>query len=323
MEFLFVTKLWINGEESKLLIDPIAVKSIRDCLTEQTSDPLPVRRGRRPSSATISSSSSNDTLSRLDEMILSEWEEHEMHFPAYEITAVAERSQVLFERRRFGVEEYYSSGLSPNCKRAFYLGSRSIVIYSLERFPEIIEKDVLLRRRPADTENYNDAQAVLTDRFLAITCQEKDSHQHNLLVLEHSSPGIAGKLLGSELIDMHPTCLAMYESGDRTWVMVGGQTNMVGKIQVYRLENVRGSLCLKRQEAQFNKCIPNPLSNDWPKTIDISSDGRRLVCITQRTNKVLVWFLSDHARPRQAAFEISKTYENVSLLDSNVLCRKY
>jgi len=81
---------------------------------------------------------------------------------------------------------------------------------------------------------------------------------------------------------MRPTCLAMYELGDRMWVAVGGQTNMVGKIQVYRVENVDGIIRLRRQEARFDKLKPNGLLDDWPKTIDFSPDGRRLVCVTHR-----------------------------------------
>jgi len=92
---------------------------------------------------------------------------------------------------------------------------------------------------------------------------------------------------------------------------------MVGKIQVYRVENVDGIIRLGRQEARFDKLKPNNLLDNWPKTIDFGPDGRRLVCVTHRANKVLVWSLSDHACPQQAAFEIMKTYDNISLLAPN------
>jgi hypothetical protein len=250
-------------------------------------------------------------------MILKHWKENKMHFPPSELTTISEHSQVVFERRRFRAEKYYSSGLSPNCKAAFYLGSRGVVVYSLEGFPQkILDRDVLLRKRPSATESYKVAKATLTNRFLAIACQGIDSHPHQLLVLEHSPPGTANTPSVPESLDMRPTCLAMYELGDRMWVVVGGQTNMVGKIQVYRVENVDGIIRLGRQEARFDKLKPNGLLDDWPKTIDFSPDGRRLVCVTHRANKVLVWFLSDHACPQQAAFEIMKTYDNVSLLAS-------
>ena len=105
-------------------------------------------------------------------MILKHWKENKMHFPPSELTTISEHSQVVFERRRFSAEEYYSSGLSPNCKAAFYLGSRGVVVYSLERFPQqIIDRDVLLRKRPSATESYKVAKATLTNRFLAIACQ--------------------------------------------------------------------------------------------------------------------------------------------------------
>lgn len=194
------------------------------------------------------------------------------------------------------------------------MSSRSIVVYSLENFPQINESNVLLRKRPNATESFNVAKATLTNQFLAIACQGFDSHPHKLLVFKHSPPGTANTASVSESLSIRPTCLAMYELGDRVWVVVGGQTNMAGKVHVFRVESVSGIFRLRRLEARFDKLKPNPLLDDWPKTVDFSPDGQRLVCVTHRTNKVLVWFLSDHACPQQAAFEIMKTYDNVSLL---------
>lgn len=243
-----------------------------------------------------------------------QWGEDALHFPALDVTAEVERAQVHFERGRLGfATEYYTSGLSPNCNTAFYLGSSGIVVYSLNNFPEILERDVLLRRRPSTTEKYNNAKATLTNQYLAIVYQSAELHKYYLLVLEHSILNGAGTTLHPVFLDMHATCLAMHESGDRTWVTVGGQKNHAGKIQVYCIENVNGSLSLREQVAQFNKCVPNYLLNEWPKIINFSPDGRRLVCVTETYNEVLVWFLSDNARPRQAAFKIARKYGTVSL----------
>jgi hypothetical protein len=104
----------------------------------------------------------------------------------------------------------------------------------------------------------------------------------------------------------------MYEANDRTWISVGGRLGSarVGSIRMYRVEDVRGKLTLSRH-ADFDHQRPNPLLGDWLKFAEFSSDGRRLVCLTNN-NRILVYFLSNNARPREAPFEIRKKFELVS-----------
>jgi hypothetical protein len=295
-------------------------------LAEQTGDSSTVEIVTEDTTSlreTTPSLSLNDTLPAT--MNFERWKEDKQHFPPFEITTIIERSQVIFPKRLCRTETYYSSGLSPNCKAAFYLGLGGVVVYSLERFlPKIGKDDVLLRRQPNATENYDVAIATLTNRFLAITCQSNDSRSNRLLVFEHSppgTPGTANTLSVGETLHIHPTCLAMHESEIGIWVVVGGRiqvtvgrrSHMAGKIQVYQVKMADGIIRLKRQAARFMSKL-NSLLEDWPKTIDFSPDGERLVCITQMTNKVLVWSLDDQACPQQAAFEIMKTYDTVGFL---------
>jgi hypothetical protein len=237
-----------------------------------------------------------------------EWMEPEEDFLPCKISTAIEFSQIPLGRRFFN--KHYSAGLSPDCNSVFFLSEKNIVVYSLDNFPKVLEADVRLNKAPLASDDYKAAKATLTNRFLAIIMRGKS---RQLSVFEHSASMDNGRDLGSDLFHMwYPDCLTMHEASDRTWVAIGGRSSQAGSIKMYRIEDVHGKLSLKRHDAQFEKCVPNALSNDWLKVIDFSPDGRRLVCLTNNKNKVLVWFLSNNARPRQAAFEIERPYEGVS-----------
>jgi hypothetical protein len=239
-----------------------------------------------------------------------EWKESEEDFPSFEISTVVESSPIPFGKQFSN--KHYSAGLSHDCSSAFFLSERSIVVYSLENFPRVREMDVRLSVEPPTRGEYEAAKATLTKRFLAVIARGKVNHQ--LFVYEHGVPIENGGKFGSDLFHTwYPTCLAMHESRDRTWVAVGGVSNKVGSIRMYQIEEVRGRLSFRRHDAHFENCVPNALYNDPPKVLDFSPDCRRLVALTSKRNKVLVWSLSNNARPRQAAFEIMKRYEGVSV----------
>jgi len=250
-------------------------------------------------------------------------------------------------------DEYYSAGFSPNCGSVFLLGNKNILVYSLQKFPDplskfpskhhsslyveffkpdetiilrltgivltldFLAKDAIkLNRIPRTKDEYDAANATLTNNFLALITK---GSQNRLSVFKYGSFAEESFEVAAHSFDnWRPTCLTMYEATDRTWIAVGGYSsqNPGVSIKMYRVEYINGNFCLKKHEGLFEKCEPNGLKNDWPKVLEFSLNGRRLSCITQKRNKVLVWFLSNNARARQAAFEIPKSYEWVSILIS-------
>lgn len=236
--------------------------------------------------------------------------ESEAHLPPFEMTTAKDCPRVILPKSVFESNDCYSAGLSPNCGLAYFLREKDILIYSLSDYPKVTERNIILKRTPSIDEDYKDTRAVLTNRFLAVLSRGRS---HRLSIYEHGSQKAQGVDIGSEVFDMwYPTCISMFEASNRTWVAIGGHSNREGRIRLYRIENSHGKLSLRKHDAQFETSQPNALSNDWPKVINFGPDGRRLVCVTKNKNKVLVWFLSDNARPRQAPFAIMKSYEAVS-----------
>jgi hypothetical protein len=236
-----------------------------------------------------------------------DWMEPEEDFQRFQISKEVEGFQIPFER--CFSPSHYAAGLSPKCSSVFFLSPKNVVVYSLDNFPKVTKEDIRLNKVPPAKGEFKAAKATISSRFLALIIR---ANPNRLLLYEYDVSAKNEGDIGSEVFDMwYPTCLAMHEANDRTWVAVGGRYNL-GSIKMYSIEGFRGKLALKRHDARFDKCVPNALTNDWPKVVDFSSDGRRLVCLTNK-NKVLVWFLSNNARPRQAAFEIIKPYEAVSV----------
>jgi len=180
----------------------------------------------------------------------------------------------------------------------------------------LAKDEIRLKRIPRTKDEYDAANATLTNNFLALITK---GSQNRLLVFKYGSLDEESfEVADHSFENWRPTCLTMYEATDRTWIAVGGYSshNPGASIEMYRIEYINGKFCMKKHDALFEKCEPNNLKNDWPKVLEFSLDGRRLSCITQMSNKVLVWFLSNNARARQAAFEIQKSYEWVSILVS-------
>ena len=67
---------------------------------------------------------------------------------------------------------------------------------------------------------------------------------------------------------------------------------------------------MTRHDADFNRSEPDWLASDFLKMISFGPHGRRLVCVTKR-NRILVWLLSNNARPIEAPFAIVKDYSPV------------
>jgi hypothetical protein len=284
----------------------VELKVIRDCLNEEIITLCPPRRPSTISSIG-SSSTLRDTLTKPQEMNPQEWMESEEDFQHFQIYK-EEGVQIPFER--CFSSNHYAAGLSPKCSSVFFLSPKNIVVYSLDNFPKVTKEDIRLNRVPPAKGEFKAAKATITDRFLALIIRANPSR---LLLYEYDVSAKSEGDIGSEVFEMwYPTCLAMHEASNRTWVAVGCRRDNLGSIKMYSIEGFRGKLALKRHDAMFDKCVPNALANDWPKVVDFSTDGQRLVCLTNK-NKVLVWFLSNNARPRQAAFEIMKPYEAVSV----------
>src|SRR5207248_6849842 len=119
--------------------------------------------------------------------------------------------------------------------------------------------------------------ATISDSFLAIITRE------GLTVFQYG-PATAGtnRKVGTLPFDgWDPTCLAIHEGNDRTWICVGGRWQLTsGSIRMYQIEYNHGRPTLSRHSVSFDQLGPDPLKSDFPKMVYFGPDAGRLVCLT-------------------------------------------
>lgn len=287
------------------------VNVICDCLAEEEGlsiNPSQISKSISPQSSLAPTSVSEEKLAAQDWM--------EEPFPPLNVSAKASKLRVELDRGSFyRPVRYLAAGLSPNCKSAFFLSEDFVVIYSLNEMSTapIGKKNIMLRVKV--DKNFKYEGAALSDNFLAvITRADLTVYKCGKYLTHEPKIGMQSFELESTDYRWDPTCLAIYEAGNRAWISVGGRTNEEGQfrgsIKVFQIDIDHHRFSLARHNVSFNRPSPDPLKRDFLKMIGFSSDGQRLVCTTNN-NRVLIWFLSNNARPRHAPFEISKRYIKV------------
>ncbi|KAI9861443.1 MAG: hypothetical protein M1813_005340 [Trichoglossum hirsutum] len=203
---------------------------------------------------------------------------------------------------------YFSSGLSPDCRFSFFLSDNVLDIHPVDALNTGTPR--IFRQMPQSPKGYKFAKVTISNNLLAVITK-----QEGLNVYEYGSNiKDGGRKVGAQVVEQwDPKCLAIHEANDCTWICAGGRLDQAigsigsGNITMYRIDGGHGRLTLSQHSAHFDRPSPDPLSGDFPKMVNFSHDGGRLVCLTNR-NCVLVWFLSNNARPRQAPFQITKEY---------------
>ncbi|KAI9771280.1 MAG: hypothetical protein M1840_002250 [Geoglossum simile] len=287
------------------LKDEITV--IKECLAEEEE--------MTPSSRRPSLSPHGRSVTALRQPVVTmdpnEWIEE--HVARLDLSTSARKFELPIDRGRrniFGRRKinYFSSGLSPNCKFSFFLSDNVLNIYPLDMINTGAPRT--FTQTPLSSDGYKYAKVVISNSLLAIITKKE-----GLNVYEYGlNIGDGGRKVGTQDVEQwDPTCLAIHEANDCTWICAGGRLDQAvgsirsGNITVYRIDAGRGRLSLSRHSARFDRPSPDPLSGDFPKMVNFSHDGGRLVCLTNG-NSILVWLLSNNARPRQTPFRITKEY---------------
>jgi WD40 repeat protein len=240
-----------------------------------------------------------------------EWIEIQPRTP--KVTHQVQSYQIAFPsglKARFTV-----AGLSPACSHACFLSKNMLLVYSLSNISALsADKPVL--RLDADKVKYY--AAALSHNFVAILVEQSRT-QKSLQVVQLDGKEVGTHPFGTEGGEHKweaGSLIAIHEAGDRTWIAVGGCVNEdrvpSGSIQMYCVDKNAKPATLERQSASFTRTRPNPLKVDFLKTLAFSPDGRRLVCATN-DNRILVWRLSNNARPQGAPFIFQKELKRVRL----------
>ncbi|MCJ1380356.1 hypothetical protein MMC17_003459 [Xylographa soralifera] len=210
---------------------------------------------------------------------------------------------------------FQSSGLSPDCEHVYYLSPDRVFVYRLGDLSASPTGVVVLSRSPVGPVGSSYRKASLSKRFLAVL---KEGPVDSLEVMKYAGGLQDETMVKSEIFEArsnehrwHPNCVAIHESSGRVWVAVGGLTNlgdaMCGSIRMYRIDVTNTGMELSRHDAIFNRPRPDPLARDFLKMIAFDHRGERLVALTNN-NTILVWLLSNNARPIGAPFSIAKNY---------------
>lgn len=222
--------------------------------------------------------------------------------------------QGLFFRKRF-----LSAGLSPDCVHMYSMSKREISVYRLDSLRRGHPVTPVFRTCVSESTL---KKAVLSERFLVIL---KDGLEDSMDIYRYAqSEQPVGTVRFETTSNQHrwdSNCLAIHESSDRVWIAVGGRINQGGRIsssiKMYQIHITNQMLFFSRHDARFGQSEPNWLASDFPKMIAFGPQGGRLVCLTNK-NTILVWLLSNNARPIEAPFRIAKKYALVSSLTSSL-----
>ncbi|MCJ1389386.1 hypothetical protein MMC18_002243 [Xylographa bjoerkii] len=240
----------------------------------------------------------------------SEWIESAQ--PTSTITSQAQKYSIsLPQGPIFARVKYHKAGLSPDGSYAYFAGVKDLYVYRVPTGVSTSSNDIVLHRSTTKSEY---REAVLSNLFLAVL---KEGHADSLEVYKYGTRAQTYSLVDNtvtfEATSKEPRwradCLAIHEARDRVWVAIGGRSSQCetisSTIKMYRIDTDGKNF--SKQDAYFHRSRPNPFASDYIKAIQFAPDGRRLVCVTNN-NRILVWLLSNNARPIQAPFQIAKNY---------------
>lgn len=230
------------------------------------------------------------------------WEE--APFPVLQLSPIEKDVKTNVANRKRFSKNFISAGLSPDCGTAFFLRPDSVMVQSLGK-----EKQVPFR--PSITREWDLDHAALSQSYLALLTKR------DLTVFDHKSRSWVGdKTFGTDKGEepWNSSCIAIHEAGDRVWIAVGGvqsqkeSTAMRGSIRMYRIVYTADGTALQRHDAAFQSDVFN---SEYLKRVAFDPKGTRIVGVTQKS-KVLAFFLSNNARPKDSSFCIVKDYKTVS-----------
>ncbi|KAH8679923.1 hypothetical protein BGZ60DRAFT_561433 [Tricladium varicosporioides] len=305
IEFLLITGSWegigIRRYEAEAHI-------IRRCLLEEAGDSISPSQRLSLATVTTSASRSQDSMSFLEPIDFSPWVERNIGTP-----------NIIIEKKQKSItipvpdKRYKCVGLSPDCKTAFFMNVTAFLVCPLANFEsgKIPKTDLILLSKSSRECKYKAIRAAISNRFLAVimTLETEISKpksiikEHQLRIFDYSCKPLKEAHTVDLLIPASPSCIAIRESDLGVWLAIG----IYGKIKMYRYHDQTGRF--EEMTPNFSYYTPNYLRKDTPKSVDFSDDGQQLVCITQTTNRVLVWQLSHEGLPYQAHFSIKKEYE--------------
>ncbi|ERF68589.1 hypothetical protein EPUS_04687 [Endocarpon pusillum Z07020] len=246
------------------------------------------------------SSSSRQVMDRLD------WIERNV--PTSGITSEAQKFSVPLPRgSAFHRIRFSAAGLSTECSHAYFLNEKMVLIYSLSNLGEQPGMQPVFRHAASELKY---AAAALSERFVVLLVEE--SRVKSIRIFRYDGQMIDLDTFGMEA-DRHQwnpnNLITIHETDDRTWIAVGGWVRQEGahsgSIKMYCIHGNNEIATLTRQPVSFTRPKPNPLTMDLLKTLAFSPDGKRLVCATNN-NRILVWRLSNNARPDGAPFILKK-----------------
>ena len=237
--------------------------------------------------------------------------------PTSELTPKAQKFSVPLPRgSAFRKIRFSAAGLSTECSHAYFLNEKMVLIYSLSNLGEKLGEQPIFRHAASELKY---AAAALSERFVVLLLEE--SRVKSIRIFRYDGQMIGLDTFGLEANghQWNPNNLiTIHETNDRTWIAVGGWVRQEGEahsgsIKMYCIHGNSEIATLTRQPISFNRPKPNPLTMDLLKTLAFSPDGRRLVCATNN-NRILVWRLSNNARPNGAPFILKKDIMAVCLL---------
>lgn len=241
-----------------------------------------------------------------------DWKEN--HVSGAEYSPQIETFHVQLPRGSLRKLRFTMAGLSPACSHAFFLNDEMAVISSLGPSSGERGKEHILPKPPSRVKYYS---AALSDKFFVVL--QRDSKRKTLQVYRHD-----GSMVGTECLSVETSgsqwnasdLIAIHGAKHRTWIAIGGCIKqddvLTGSIKMFCVDENMGVSKLRTHSVSFNRPKPNPLALDLVKTLNFSQDGRRLICATNN-NKILVWHLSNNARPLEAPFVIQRELKAVSL----------
>ncbi|MCJ1436360.1 hypothetical protein MMC27_005739 [Xylographa pallens] len=231
--------------------------------------------------------------------------------PSSTITAHAQRHSIsLPQGSLLARTRYHRAGLSPDGLYAYFATPRDLYLFRVPSSTSTRANDILLH---LDTRRSEYREAVLSNSFLAVL---HEGRTDSLEVYKYGSHAQTYTLMTTEPFEAtsresrwRADCLAIHEARDRVWIAIGGRSSqsetISSTIRMYRID-IDGQN-FSRHDAYFHRSRPNPFTSDYVKSIAFAPDGGRLVCVTNN-NRILVWLLSNNARPIQPPFQIAKRY---------------
>ena len=231
--------------------------------------------------------------------------------PSSTITAHAQKSSIqLSQGSMFARTRYHRAGLSPDGLHAYFAAAKDLYLYRLPSGTSIRGNDLVLH---LDTPKSEYKEAVLSNSFLAVL---HEGRTDLLEVYKFGSHAQTYSLIATEPFEAtskeprwRADCLAIHEARDRVWIVIGGRSSQCesisSTIRIYRVD-IDGQN-FSKHNTYFHRSRPNPFTLDYVKSIAFAPDGRRLTCVTNN-NRILIWLLSNNARPIQPPFQITKKY---------------